>query len=162
MAVRAADGPPAGFRGSRSALVNRAQAPNTASQKDEVIQANRMANSTRMAVSRVVKPSTWNTPAIWVTAAAVEASTRNRYSQRRGAMSGTAAGYHGRRQLGGGQNQRREKRAHDAGRCPHQNGLGGHALGAAQRRARVQGGRNFKCARLRIRSEERRVGKECR
>ena len=40
-----------------------------------------------------VKPSNCNTPAIWVTAATVEASTRNRYSQRRGAISGTAAVY---------------------------------------------------------------------
>ena len=45
MAVRAAEGSAGGFSGSRSILLKRAKAPNTASQKDEAIQANRMANS---------------------------------------------------------------------------------------------------------------------
>ena len=46
--------------------------------KDAAIQANRMANSARMVTSRTVKPSNCSTPAIWVTAATVEASTKNR------------------------------------------------------------------------------------
>src|ERR1700733_12191880 len=118
MAVRAADVSAGGFSGRRFSLVQRAQAPKTASQKDEAIQANRMANRKRMAPSRQVRPSTCSTPAIWVTAATVEASTRNRYSQRRGAMSGTAAGYRSRHQLGGDRDQRHEKRGGDAGRRP--------------------------------------------
>src|SRR5689334_5770707 len=92
MAVRAAETPLGCFSGSRLARVNRAKAPNTASQKDMAIQAKRIAKRTRIAVSLQVKSSTWNTPVISVTAATVEARTRNRYSQRRGAMSsGTAA-----------------------------------------------------------------------
>jgi hypothetical protein len=78
MAVRAAVGPATGFKGSRSTLFNRAQTPNSASQKDETIQANRMAKSARMTTSRGVKPSNCSTPAIWVTAATVEASTKKK------------------------------------------------------------------------------------
>src|ERR1700722_16300597 len=99
MAVRAAEGPLAGLSGRSSALVKRAKAPNTVIQNEDAIQANRMAKSTRIAISRILNPSTWNTPPIGVTAATVEASTTNRYSQRRAAISGTAAVERGLQQL---------------------------------------------------------------
>ena len=67
-----------GFKGNKSILLNRAQAPNTESQKDAAIQANRTAKSVRILTSRMVKPSNCSTPAIWVLAATVEANTRNR------------------------------------------------------------------------------------
>src|SRR5271156_1236571 len=137
MAVRAADGPAAGFSGRSSALVKRAKAPNTVIQKDEAIQANRMAKRTSMVISRVLKPSTWNTPAIWVTAATVEASTRNRYSQRRGAISGTAAVRGRLKPQGRRRHQAHQQRAHQPGWGPGNQRLRGHDMGAAERRSRL-------------------------
>src|ERR1700733_12908957 len=126
IAVRAAEGPAAGLSGRSSALVKRAKAPNTVIQKDAAIQANRMANRTSMATSRMLKPSTWKTPAIWVTAATVEASTRNRYSQRRGAISGTATVRCRLQQQGGCRHQGRQQGAGEPGRCPGNQRLGDH------------------------------------
>src|SRR4051812_1735439 len=135
IAVRAADNPLAGFSGNRLVREKRAQTPNSASQKDMAIQANKIANRERMTISRRVKPSNCSTPAICVTAATVEASTRKRYSQRRGAISGTAAIQDGRCKLRGDRDQRGEKRHKDAPRSPGHQGLGDHRPGTTQWRS---------------------------
>src|SRR4051812_3282311 len=134
IAVRAADNPLAGFSGNRLVREKRAQTPNSASQKDMAIQANKIANRERMTISRRVKPSNCSTPAICVTAATVEASTRKRYSQRRGAISGTAA-IQCRSKLRRDRDQGGEKRHKDAPRSPGDQGLSDHRPGTTHRRS---------------------------
>src|SRR6478609_320966 len=149
MAVRAAEGPAGAFSGRRLTLLIRAQTPKSASQKEETIQANRIANSARMTTSRGVKPSDCNTPAIWVTAATVEASTKNRYSQRRGAISGTTAGELDWHQLGRRGNHSLEERTGNAPWRPRHYRLGMHRTVTTQRdTCEILFNRRLKCARL--------------
>ena len=125
MAVRAADGPPAGFKRQQIDLVRTAPRRRTPPARRTMrSRQTGWRTATRMTTSREVKPSNCSTPAIWVTAATVEASTRKRYSQRRGAISGTAAVYYGRHQLSGHANQRHEQRGKRCGRASRAPGTG--------------------------------------
>src|SRR3954471_14307640 len=153
MAVRAAELSEGGFSGRRLIRFHRAKAPNTTSQKEEAIQAKRMAKRPRMIPSRKVKPSIWNTPTIRVTAATVEARTRKKYSQRRGAMSATAALDHRRHAPHRHGSQRRQQIQQKPAWPYRRQTLRNHRPRAWQGRAGVLKAplqRCLKCARLRI------------